>query len=316
VNYRHAFHAGNFADVFKHAILARILVYLTRKDAPLRFIDTHAGTGGYDLAGAEAERTGEWRAGVGRLLAAVAANESGRTPDLRPPPAPVAALLEPYLAGLPAEPPAAMAQEPHAGPPGSGQGSVAAPFYPGSPMLAARLLRPRDRMIFCELHPDDSRLLAARMRRDRRARTVEIDGYTALRAYIPPVERRGLVFIDPPFERPDELSALARALAAAWRRWPTGVYCVWLPVKDAAQVDDFHAALARAGVRDLLRLDLAVQAPAAGGPLTANCLAIVNPPWVLADEARQLLPYLCDLLAQGPGAGWRVEQVAGEGARA
>src|SRR5262245_30325355 len=177
MNYRHAFHAGNIADVVKHAILARIVAHLKEKPAAFRVIDTHAGAGLYDLAGPEASRTGEWRDGIGKLLAAALG------PAER-------ALLAPYLEAIAAF---------NAGP---------LKLYPGSPALLQHWLRPQDRLIACEREPNAARALIARLRGDRRAKAVAIDGYAALNAYVPPKERRGLVLIDPPFERPDEFEKL------------------------------------------------------------------------------------------------------------
>ena len=210
MNYRHAFHAGNFADVFKHAILTRILVYLTRKDTPLRYLDTHAGVGRYDLRALKAEKTGEWRDGIGRLNGATFA------PD-------VAALLEPWLKVV--------------GPQDADGHPVQS--YPGSPALAQALLRPQDRMTLCELHPEDMRSLVRRMGRDGRLRIVEIDGYLALNAYVPPPERRGLVLVDPPFESPDEFAHMVRVFADAYSKWPTGTYAFWYPLKDIRAGENF-----------------------------------------------------------------------------
>lgn len=276
MNYRHAFHAGNFADVFKHVLLTRILAYLMRKEAPLRFIDTHAGTGWYDLGGDAAQRTGEWRDGIGRLRGAIA-------------PEPAAALLQPYFDIACADP---------------------AARYPGSPAIAAAMLRPLDRMIFCELHPADATRLRRAFARDRRAKAIELDGYTGLRAYVPPVERRGLVLIDPPFEDGAEFTRLAAAVIGAWRKWSTGTYAIWYPVKSRRDCEIFFKELVEGGVTKILRLELAVRRPGEDGPLAATGLAVVNPPYVLEDEARVILPWLRDVLAQGEGAGWRIERIA------
>jgi 23S rRNA (adenine2030-N6)-methyltransferase len=276
MNYRHAFHAGNFADVFKHAIVARILHYLMRKDAPLRYLDTHAGVGRYDLSGDEASRTGEWRDGIARVKLA------------DKPPA-VEALLAPWLTVVG---------------PCSAEGMPDS--YPGSPALAQAILRSQDRLTLCELHPKDSNALARALGRDRRVKALAIDGYMALNAYVPPAERRGLVLIDPPFEAVDEFDRLAAAFAAAYKKWPVGVYAIWHPVKDAAVVNRFYRGLAAAGAEKILQLELAVAAPAAEGRLVSNGMAIINPPFVLAEEARILLPWLAQVLAHGPGAGFRV----------
>lgn len=279
MNYRHAFHAGNFADVFKHVILTRILLYLTRKDTAFRVIETHAGDGIYDLAGAPAEKTAEWRGGIGR----VAAREA--------PPA-VKALLEPYL-------------------------SVVAPLlarrlYPGSPALAREILRRQDRMIFCDANSDAVAALRAKpdFRTDRRIKIIEIDGFLALRAFVPPPERRGLILVDPPFEQKTEFADLLAALTAAVRKWPTGIYMAWFPIKDRRAPDRFlgalASALANAGIARLLHLELQVDEPRRAGPLAASGLVILNPPHPLEMEARTVLPYLAQTMSGNDrgGAAW------------
>ena len=259
MNYCHDFHAGNFADVFKHAVLARVLDYLKRKPTPFRVIDTHAGSGRYDLAADAAARTQEWRAGIGRL------DPDAMSADAR-------ALLAPYLAV--------------AGPARDG-----AP-YPGSPALALALTRPFDRMIFCELHPTALAGLRACVGRDRRARVIALDGYTGLNAFIPPVERRGLVLVDPPFEAAAEIDRVTEALVAAHAKWREGILMAWYPIKDRRVGERLGAALAEAGIAGTLRLELAVRAPTADGPLAASGLVVVNPPYVLEAEMACLLPEL------------------------
>jgi 23S rRNA (adenine2030-N6)-methyltransferase len=281
MNYRHGFHAGNFADVFKHALLARLLVYLTRKDAPFRVIDTHAGEGAYDLAAREAERTLEWRGGIGRL-----ADLSGADDKMRE-------LLAPYLDCV-----GAFGEE----------GRPVA--YPGSPMIAAKLMREQDRAIFCELRPDAFDALRYRFGRDARVKAIHIDGYTGLRAYAPPKERRGLALIDPPFERTDEFEAMFAAFLGAYRKWPTGIYALWHPSKDAAGERKFLDGLKQEGVRRALRLSLAVSSGGEG--LRRTGLVVINPPFVFEEEARKILSFLAPLLAQGDGAGFEIERVTGE----
>jgi 23S rRNA (adenine2030-N6)-methyltransferase len=262
MNYRHAYHAGNFADVVKHAVLARIVAHLKEKPAAFRVIDTHAGAGLYDLAGPEASRTGEWREGVGKLVAAELA------PAARD-------LLAPYLDAIVAFNPAALR------------------VYPGSPVLLQHWLRPQDRLIACEREPHGARALMARLRGDQRAKAVAIDGYTALNAYVPPKERRGLVLIDPPFEQPDEFEQVVGALVGAHRKWPTGIYALWYPIKD-----DRPQALSRRLVRlDLPRtLQAELILPERDG-LRGSGLILVNPPWRLEVELGLLLPALFRLLA-------------------
>ena len=276
MNYRHGFHAGNFADVFKHALLARILAYLTRKAAPLRFIDTHAGIGRYDLAGEEARRSPEWREGVARLMRAK-------------PPKPVADLLEPYLRAVG---PAAADGRPLS--------------YPGSPAIAQALLRPDDRIALSEAHADERARLVAAMGRDARLSIVGADGYVALNAYVPPKERRGLVLVDPPYEEPDEAKRVEAALERALSKWPSGVYALWRPVRERAADARFLNAVKALGAPDVLNLELDVGPGPVGAhgqrPLERAGLLVVNPPHTLAGEARRLLPYLAGLLARsGPG---------------
>ncbi len=281
MNYRHDFHAGNFADVFKHAILTRILLYLMRKPTPLRFIDTHAGSGWYDLSGAEAARTGEWREGIGRV------DPGSLSPAAR-------ALLLPWWD--------------RAGPAARG----AAP-YPGSPALALALLRPVDRMLFCDLHPQALRALRVGIGRDRRAKAVALDGYAGLRAFLPPVERRGLVLIDPPFEAENEFEVLGDALVAAWRKWREGVFVAWHPLKDRRGPELLAARVRQAGMA-ALRLEFAVDAPQAEGRLAANGLFVINPPFVLEEEAACLLPELVRQVGAGRGT-IRIDRLGHDNAR-
>jgi 23S rRNA (adenine2030-N6)-methyltransferase len=285
MNYRHAFHAGNFADVLKHAVLARILVHLGEKAAAFRVIDTHAGAGLYDLASAPAARTGEWREGIGRLLAAELPDDVG-------------ALLAPYLAAVTA----ANGGQAHGHALGHALGQ-ALRHYPGSPLIALSLMRPQDRLVACELEPGAAAALAADLRRDTRARAVEIDGWVALNAYVPPKERRGLVLIDPPYEDKHEFARLADALVAAQRKWATGIYLVWYPIKDRAGPERLAAVLRRNGTAKaapkVLRAELEWAADEGAG-LNGAGLIIVNPPWRLADELARMLPALRSALRSPP----------------
>jgi 23S rRNA (adenine2030-N6)-methyltransferase len=264
MNYRHAFHAGNFADVLKHALLVRVLLYLRRKDKPFRVIDTHAGAGLYDLDGPEALRSGEARAGIARLRAATLSPEA-------------AGLLAPYLD---------MA--------GAGK------LYPGSPKIAQNLLRAQDRALFCELLPEAASDLRRACGRDPRVKVIEIDGYQGLNAFVPPPERRGLALIDPPFERRDDYERAYDCVAGALRKWPGGTYMIWQPVKEPEIADAFWGALA--GLGEALRIDLQVAAPTPKGVerggLGRTGLIVVNPPYVLEAEAAALLPELTRVLAQ------------------
>ncbi len=285
MNYRHAFHAGNFADVFKHALLARILTHLAAKDAPFRYMDTHAGIGLYDLTADEARRTGEAAEGVRRFLAAT------------PGPA-LEVLFKPFKAALKAF------------------NALDGRFYPGSPLIAQHLLRPQDRMALGELHPDDARSLGRRMAKDLRVKVQTGDGYAALKAWLPPPERRGVVLIDPPFEEPGEFGRMADALAMAHRRWATGIYALWYPRKGWRAADRFHRAVAALAIPKTLRLELDVDAGADETRLGGCGLIVVNPPWKLKEEAEAMLPFLARALAQGERTAWRADWLVGEGIRA
>jgi 23S rRNA (adenine2030-N6)-methyltransferase len=286
MNYRHAFHAGNFADVLKHAVLVRILTHLGEKAAPFRVVDTHAGAGLYDLAAEPATRTGEWRDGIGRLMDA----------DL---PDDVRALLAPYLAVV------------RAANPGGGLRR-----YPGSPLIALGLMRPQDRLVACELEPGAAAALAAHLRRDRRARAVEIDGWVALNAYVPPKERRGVVLIDPPYEEKDEFARLAEALAVAQRKWATGIFLLWYPLKERSGPDRLAAALRPGAAARIAPKVLRVEiewTPMASGRLSGAGLIVVNPPWRLAEELQQrLLPTLLPVLGPPAVGAGRVDWLAGQ----
>ena len=273
MNYRHAFHAGSFVDVLKHAVLARILVYLTLKDAPFRFIDTHAGAGRYDLSSAEARRAPEWRDGIARVLKSS-------------PPAAVAGLIEPYLRAV-----------------GPHDASGMPASYPGSPAIAQALMRPQDRIALCEAHPEERAKLIAALGHDGRLSIVGTDGYVALNAYLPPKERRGVALIDPPFEEPAELRRVEEALARAIGKWPTGVYVAWRPIRETKADARFLNAVAAIGAPNILRLELDVGPGEAGAhgqePLARAGLLVVNPPHTLFAEARALMPWLAVLLARG-----------------
>jgi 23S rRNA (adenine2030-N6)-methyltransferase len=289
MNYRHAFHAGNFADVFKHAILARILTRLREKPAPFRVIDTHAGEGLYDLAGEAANRTGEWRDGIGRLAEAIL-------------PGPSAELLEPYLAAV-----RACNRE------------EGLRFYPGSPLIARYLLRDQDRLIACEVVPEAAAALALHLRaaatapgavgphprpRDRISqrgyKVLSMDGWLALSAYVPVKERRGLVIVDPPYERPDDFIRLGDGVVAAHFKWPSGIYLMWYPVKDRDGPDRLGTILRRAAIPKLLRIEVTVAPQPLG--LGACGIIVINPPWKLAADLDVVLPALLGILERAPGS--------------
>lgn len=266
MNYRHGFHAGNFADVLKHLVLCELLRLLTAKDKKLFVLDTHAGTGGYDLGGSLAGRTGEAEGGILRLWDA--------------PRQGMPEVVARYLAAV-----AAYDRK-------FGGGRQRPVHYPGSPRLIRAGLRPGDRFVACELHPQDVLALKREFAGDRAIEVREEDGYHAVRACLPPVERRGLVLIDPPFETTDEFERLQRALRHGLRRFATGCYAIWYPVKDEPAVARFLATLS--GLKALsIELRVTGMAP---GKLAACGVAVINPPWKFEEAMRQAMPWLADML--------------------
>lgn len=279
MNYRHSFHAGNFADVIKHAVLARILAYLHQKDAPIRVIDTHAGAGFYNLTGDEAQRTGEAAEGIVRLRG-TPLDEAAE------------AVLAPYRAAL-----EALCPNPDE--------------YPGSPAITQHMLRAQDRASFNELHEATFQELRQAMGRDENVVVNKLDGYLAWKAQVPPPERRGLVVVDPPFEVTDEFDHLAGGAAMMGRKWPTGVALLWYPVKNINAVARFETLLRETAFSKILIAELHVDAIEAEGPLAACGLAIINPPYTLHDELAALLPALSALLARRDVARWRLDWLKG-----
>jgi 23S rRNA (adenine2030-N6)-methyltransferase len=281
MNYRHAFHAGNFADVMKHITLVRLIEYLKLKAGAFRVIDTHAGIGRYSLTGEEAKRSPEWQDGIAKLIKATL-----------PPKA--AELIKPYLDIV-----------------GDINRNGALARYPGSPLIARKLFRPQDRLSALELHPADYRKLRDQFVDDVQVRVTELDGWLALGAYVPPKEKRGLVLIDPPFEEPGEFTRLVDGLMKAHKKWATGLYALWYPLKEPREVNAFIADLKATGIAKMLRAELLV-APALAGTFYGSGLILVNPPFTLEGELNIILPALGAVLAQGRG-GHRVEWIRGEG---
>ena len=289
MNYRHAFHAAGFADVIKHIVLVRVLTYLHEKPAAFRVIDSHAGAGLYDLTSEQAQRGGEWLTGIARILQARFSEAT-------------AALLKPYLDVVRAFNPQA--------------NMLAA--YPGSPLFARALLRPQDRLTACEVEPSARKALIDALRNDQQARVVDLDGWVALPAFVPPNERRGLVLIDPPFEAKDEFARLEKGFLAAFNKWPTGIFLLWYPAKSRRLTDQLARQVARAAASTrpaakCLRLEFSV-APQTQDAVLASCgLLIVNPPWTLQDELKIILPELEKPLGQGGAGRFRIEMpTAGE----
>jgi 23S rRNA (adenine2030-N6)-methyltransferase len=268
VNYRHAYHAGNFADVMKHVLLTRILVHLARKEAPFRVVDTHAGTGLYDLEAEAAGKTAEWRAGVARM-------DEPFSPEVED-------LLAPYRAVLEGV-----------------RARHGASAYPGSPAIVRELIRRQDRGVFVELHPADAKALSSRFNAVSNLKVMRLDGWTALHALIPPNERRGLVLVDPPYEEPGELDRLASELLKAAR-------------KHVDSVEEVAARLARESARPGLRLEMLIDHPNDRERLNGSGLLVLNPPWMLREEADVVLPALAGRLSRSGYGAFRCERFGPE----
>lgn len=272
MNYRHAFHAGNFADIMKHAVLVSLLQALSRKPKPWCYYDTHAGAGLYDTHAGMATKTGEAETGIGRLWRA-----QGDVPAVL---AELCRIVASFNQGdTPGQTPR---------------------HYPGSPAITAALARGHDRLIFAERHPEEAALLKNRFRHDARAAVHARDGYEMIRALVPPAERRGLVLMDPPFEREDEFSLLADTCVAAQARWPEGVYALWYPLKDMGPVRRLHHRLQQTSLRPVLLAQLRI-APVSVDALTASGMAIVNPPWQTDQVITESLTWLARTLAPAQG---------------
>ncbi len=276
MNYRHAYHAGNFADVLKHVILARVIAYMALKPQPFRLIDTHAGAGRYDLNGLEAGKTGEWRDGIARLVSA-----------LRP--AEISELLQPYLDAVAAV----------------NSGTELA-FYPGSPLIARQLMRAGDQLVANELHAEDFELLKAELHRAPDTKVLNLDAWLAVKALLPPKERRGIILIDPPFEKTDEFSRLTEAMDESLKRFETGVFLIWYPLKDVSAAARLREHVRSAAGGRILDVRLRICAPEPGLGLTETGVLVVNPPFTLATELERLLPYLTGVLEAGNGAGFHL----------
>jgi 23S rRNA (adenine2030-N6)-methyltransferase len=274
VNYRHAYHAGNFADVHKHIVLLALLEHLHKKPKPFFLLDTHAGRGLYDLRSEEAQRGGEWHHGIGRIRAI--------DPPLQS--------LDAYLKIV------------------GSTGNT----YPGSPLIAAEMLRENDRAVFVEKEPSEAAVLKEILSRRKHISVLEGDGYAALKAHLPPKENRGLVLIDPPYENDSEFADVARALQMALTRWPNGIYCAWYPIKPGHAEHRMQRSLIEAGIKKILLLELNILPPDSPLGLNGSGLLIVNPPYQLDEQMRALLPQLHRALVPDNTGNTRVQWLAGE----
>lgn len=278
LSYRHGFHAGNFADALKHSLLCLAIVELKKKDKPFVYIDTHAGAGAYSLKSLYAEKTGEYRQGIGCLYA---------YPTVHP-------LLENYLGIV-----------------RSINSDKKLSDYPGSPELVRSLMRHQDRMQLSELHSSDFTVLQERYRNDHQITIAQEDGLKNLMKKLPPVQKRGLIFIDPSYEVKEDYSRVVETLAKAYRRFATGVYCLWYPVVRRETVDNLMAELAETGIRKQLRIEHCILPDSEELGMTGSGLLFINPPWQLESQARELLPWLNERLADGSGT-WSVDWLVPE----
>ncbi|MFS2157692.1 23S rRNA (adenine(2030)-N(6))-methyltransferase RlmJ [Pseudomonas sp. Pseusp122] len=279
MNYRHAFHAGNHADVFKHLVLSRLIALMARKEQPFAYLDTHAGLGLYDLQGDQATRTGEWIEGIGRLW------DADDLPEL-------AADYMNVLRRM-------------------NRKEDSLRYYPGSPELARRLTRSQDRVLLNEKHPEDGQLLKDNMKGDRRVAVHLGEGWHVPRALLPVAEKRAVMLIDPPFEQLDEMKRCSVALKEAIGRMRQTVAAIWYPVKDQRLLKRFYQDLAETGAPKLLRVELHVHPLDTPASLNGSGLAIANPPWGLEEELRELMPYLAQKLGQTKG-GWTMDWLIAE----
>lgn len=276
MNYRHIYHAGNFADVVKHIILSRVILYMQRKDAAFRVLDTHAGIGLYDLSSEEAQKTGEWRTGIGLIMEAAA-----KVPkDVKP-------LIEPYLEVV-----------------RSFNSEEGIQQYPGSPLLTRKLLRNQDRMTALELHPDDFETLQTHFEGDYQARITHLDGWLGLKSHMPPKERRGVTLVDPPFEVFHEFFNLLKGMQDANSRFSSGTVLMWYPIKNRQACDEFRSELYKTKIPAILDVSLEIR-PQKGRVNTfdGTGMAILNPPYALEKELKLIVPWLKNILEENKGSG-------------
>ena len=288
MNYRHHFHAGNFADVMKHAVLVQLVRALQKKEKGILLLDTHAGRGRYDLAAAAVgdskSRQPEWPNGIGALW-----GKSGGTSQ-----------LEEYVT--------LVRQFDH----DQGNRDALPRFYPGSPWFLRLLAREQDRLALCELQPDEFRALMEEFQFSPRTTTHEMDGYVGIRAHLPPLERRALVLIDPPFERQDEFAQVTAAIGEGLRRLPGGVFAVWYPLTERARIDDFFAELMTLQLPPTLAIELAIAGEQSPMTLRGCGVAVINPPWQVEAAIRPLVDQLADLLKVDRGAGSQLRWIVPE----
>ncbi|EGT0656359.1 23S rRNA (adenine(2030)-N(6))-methyltransferase RlmJ [Proteus mirabilis] len=269
LSYRHSFHAGNHADVLKHIVQTLIIESLKEKEKPFLYLDTHAGAGRYQLTNAHATRTGEYLEGIARLW------QQEEVPEL----------ILPYLEAV-----------------GSLNTSDELRYYPGSPLLAAKLLREQDLLMLTELHPTDFPLLRTEFSRDKRVRVCREDGFGQLKSKLPPASRRGFALIDPPYELKQDYSAVVKGIVEGYKRFATGTYAIWYPVVHRQQIKRMLKELEATSIRKILQIELAVKPDSDQLGMTASGMIVINPPWKLASQMASILPWLHKtLVPEGTG---------------
>ncbi|KAE9531029.1 23S rRNA (adenine(2030)-N(6))-methyltransferase RlmJ [Testudinibacter aquarius] len=279
LSYRHSFHAGNHADVLKHIVLLRIIRALQQKEKGFFYLDTHAGVGRYSLNTYEAEKTAEYQEGVARFW---------QRDDLPPEVADYLAQVKKVNYGT---------QLKH---------------YPGSPLIAANLLRAQDRALFTELHPSDFPLLRNNFKQYENVTTKRDNGYQQLKAALPPKERRGLVLIDPPYELKEDYDLVVQAIEEGYKRFATGTYAIWYPVVLRQHVKRIVRGLEQTGIRKILQIELALRPDSDQRGMTASGMIVINPPWTLEAEMQAVLPYLVKTLVPENTGSWKVEWITPE----
>lgn len=269
MNYRHAYHAGNFADVTKHIILTALFSCLSRKETPFCYIDTHAGIGSYDLTSEFTTKTKEYENGIEKIIH-----------HENPPP-----IIQHYLECVH-----------NINNRLSGENYASLQYYPGSPMIARQLARPHDRIIACELHPEDYQQLKNTFNGDKQVAVHHLDGFLSLKAFLPPQERRGMVLIDPPYENPDEFTRILHSLSVALKRWNTGIYAIWYPIKEKKQVETFYRAIKTNINQPVFAIELTIY-PDLPNHLNGSGMVIINPPFQFDEVIAQNLPWLWNALS-------------------
>lgn len=264
MNYRHSYHAGNFADVIKHIILITLIDALTRKDTPFCYIDTHAGSGYYDLFSESTAKSKEYEGGIEKII-------QRDNPPL---------LIKQYLDCIH-----------HINNQLTHAKFASLRYYPGSPMIARHFIRAHDRIIACELQPQEYQLLKNTFSGDKQIAVHHMDGFLGLKAFLPPHERRGLVLIDPPYENPDEFTRIAHTLPIALKRWETGIYAIWYPIKEKRAVERFYKTLTSLIKKEILSIELTIY-PDIPQHLNGCGLVVINPPWQFHEKIKTLLPWI------------------------